>query len=86
MIFQIMTKTVIMTKCICKGNLQKIVEESEPILDTKWEDKTGNIWMFTGVMIASDDYYYGFWNKEFGYTFYSCVGTIEGFGFKQIEK
>ena len=81
-----MTKTVIMTNCICKGNLQKIAKESEPILDTKWTDNAGNIWVFTGVMIASDDYYYVMWNQEFGSTFLSCVGSIEGFGFKQIEK
>ena len=75
-----------MTRCICKGNLQKIVEESEPILDTKWEDKTGNIWIFTGVMIGSDDYYYVMWNEDMGSTFLSCVGSIKGWGFKQIEK
>ena len=71
-------------KCICKGNLQKIIERYEPLLDTYWKCSKGKIWKFYGIVIASDDYYYAMYSE--GQTdLLSCVGSIEGFGFKQIS-
>lgn len=69
----------------CK-NLDIIVKGSRHLLDKQFlEVKTGEKYTFVGVIVGSDDYYYGMESKEHGLMQLSCVGDIEGFGFELIE-
>lgn len=75
--------------CICQGNWREIVRESEPYFEKDYLDKKGRKYHFFGVVHGSDDYYYGMYSPKHGMALLSCVGSIEGHGFKlkkQIEK
>lgn len=71
-------------ECICRGNWRAIVKECQPLLDRQYRSPDGNEWIFFGVVLASDDYYYGMCrNGEM--RLLSCVGSIEGHGYAMKE-
>ena len=72
-------------ECICQGNWRKIIEESNPLIDRRYVDEKGNVWNFFGVVHGGDDFYYGMWREEH-MVLLSCVGSIEGHGFKLLDK
>jgi hypothetical protein len=73
-------------RCICEGNWRLIVGECRTLLDRKYrETRTGDEFLFFGVVHGSDDYYYGMWNRDRGMVLLSCVGSIEAQGFELIE-
>ncbi len=71
--------------CICHGNWRSIVKEVNPLIDRRYVDEKGNVWNFFGVVHGGDDFYYGMWRKGH-MTLLSCVGSIEGHGFKLLDK
>lgn len=71
--------------CICKGNWRAIVKESEPLIGKRFVNHQGVVFRFFGVVHGGDDYYYGMCSKEGGTHLLSCVGSIEGHGFKLLE-
>ena len=72
--------------CICLGNWRNIVKENSPFLGRKYSDSSGNEYTFFGIVHGPDDYYYGMWELTMGkVSLLSCVGSIEGFGYKLIE-
>jgi hypothetical protein len=68
--------------CICHGNWRAIVKESESLLGRDFTDHNGKTFRFFGVVHADDDYYYGMWHRDHGLSLLSCVGSIEGHGYK----
>ena len=70
--------------CICYGNWRAIVKDKEDLFDKRYLDENGEEYMFTGIVHASDDYYYLMMNR-YGARLLSCVGSIEGFGYTLIE-
>ncbi len=71
-----------MTECICKGNFRQIVSECESEMDKEFQDEKGITYTFYGVVWGSDDFYYGMYRKGES-RLLSCVGSIEGHGFKR---
>jgi hypothetical protein len=73
-----------MTDCICKGkgNWRAIVAEVEPLLDTKFIDDDGYIWVLYGLVHGKDDYYYGMRRLDGKTTLLSCVGNLQAHGFE----
>lgn len=72
-----------MTDCICKGNWRALVSEVEPLLDTKFIDVDGYIWLLYGLVHGKDDYYYGLRRLSDGkLTLLSCVGDLHSHGFE----
>jgi hypothetical protein len=70
-------------KCLCKGNWRNIINKSYPFFNKEYENRSGEICIFVGVLWAEDDFYYSMWNKRTNVTsLLSCVGSIEGFGYK----
>lgn len=75
-----------MTECICEGNWRDIVTEVQPLIDRLFEyERTGEEYVFYGVVWGSDDFYYGMSN-EGNSMLLSCVGSIEGHGFSLKEE
>lgn len=71
-------------ECICRGNWRQIIKEVEHLIDKQFaEERTGNIFTFVGVLHGSDDYYYAM-SRSGEFKLLSCVGSINGFGFKLI--
>jgi hypothetical protein len=71
--------------CICGGNWRNIVKEHEALFDRKYREvRTGNIYVFTGIVHSEDDYYY-LLQKPGECRRLSCVGSIEGFGFELVD-
>jgi len=69
--------------CICKGNWRLIVSQTEHLLGKTFRRDDGKEYWFFGVVHAEDDYYYGMWgNGEL--RLLSCVGSIEGHGYKLV--
>lgn len=74
-----------MSECICKGNWRAIIKESEPLFNKKFVDDKGDVFVFFGVVHADDDYYYGMYDRrKHTLRLLSCVGSIEGHGFKEF--
>lgn len=46
-------------ECICKGNLRNLVKKCEPLIDKQFNAPDGTVCTFFGIVIGSDDYYYG---------------------------
>lgn len=73
-------------RCICEGNWRFIVGEYQHLLDKKYrETRTGNEYVFFGLVHSSDDYYYGMWSQAHGMVLLTCVGSIDGQGFELIK-
>jgi len=71
--------------CVCKGNWRLLVDECQSLLDCKFQSGP-DTYTFFGLVHGSDDYYYGMWDdKKKRIRLLSCVGAIEGFGFKLID-
>ena len=73
-------------KCICEGNWRSILSKTRPLFGKIFVDKDNTQYLLNGVMDAEDDYYFVFYdigNKSTEY--YSCVGSIEDFGFRLKE-
>ena len=73
-------------KCICKGNWRLIIKKYEQLINRKYiEDRTGNEFIFFGLVHGGDDYYYGMWPiGSYKPQLLSCVGNIEAFGFTLV--
>lgn len=67
--------------CICKGNWRSIVKEVEHLIGKEFRNSAGNTYRFFGVVHGDDDYYYGMADKD-GCRLLSCVGSLEGHGYK----
>ena len=72
------------SECICKGNWRLLVGEERERFGKKFRDEKGGEWTFYGLVHADDDYYYGMYRKGEAQLL-SCVGSIEGYGFTQID-
>ena len=71
--------------CICKGTLSQTVAEYSARFDHYYKYR-GDIFLFAGITIASDDYYYAMVNINTGKTtLCSCVGNLEGDGGHEFE-
>lgn len=69
----------------CK-NLDIIMKKHECLIGKKYlETRTGKKYTFIGIVVGSDDYYYGMYDKKNGLQQLSCVGYIDDFGFELIE-
>jgi hypothetical protein len=69
-------------ECICKGNWRAIIAETEPLLDKKFRDREGKVFILYGVVHGSDDYFYGLLPVEEGKAvLLSCVCSIESYGY-----
>jgi len=76
-------------------NWNILVEEYEKHLDALYEcadtpfyeeEGAGEVYRFVGLIHGSDDFYYGMVNVKTGRLMMcSCVGSIEGHGFKKID-
>lgn len=70
-------------------NWDILVEEYEKHLDALYEwqrGADGEVYRFVGLIHGSDDFYYGMLNLRTGrLAMCSCVGSIEGHGFKKID-
>lgn len=67
------------------ANWRSIVKECMPMLDRQFNDRDGVPHTFFGVVHGEDDYYYGMWNRQTrSLVLLSCVGSIEGHGFKPV--
>lgn len=75
-----------MTKCVCEGNWRLIVSEYEDRIGSCYSDHTGQVWHFFGLVHGGDDYYYGMSKPGGGLMLLSCVGSIEGHGYKPLPK
>ena len=54
-----------MSGCICEGNWRYLIAKYEPYFDRKFIQKnTSNVFTLTGILWASDDFYYVL-NSEF---------------------
>ena len=70
-------------ECVCHGNWRAIVEEMEPLFDKEYVDENGALHRLSGVLWASDDFYYAMWNpatREM--KLLTCVGRLAEMGFK----
>ena len=65
-------------ECVCCGNWRAIIKENDSMLNKKYTDKSGVLFVFVGVLWAEDDFYYLMLcpsTKQ--YHFVSCVMTLE---------
>lgn len=73
--------------CICHGNWRLIVNRHRHLLGKKYkETRTGDEFVFFGLVLADDDYYYGMSSQENGMVLLTCVGSIEAQGFQPIQE
>lgn len=73
------------THSACK-NLDLLIKKTEHLIGKKYIDRNcGGKFTFVGIIVGSDDYYYGMYSKKNGLMQLSCVGDIESFGFELIE-
>ena len=72
---------------IKKDNLTLIRERYQDKFGKMYADNTGQIFMFIGIVIAEDDYYYGLMNLyDKKWTLSSCVGYLEESGYEEVVK
>lgn len=70
--------------CICKGNWRLIVNDYEDKIGNRYiETRTGKEYCFFGLVWGDDDFYYGMIRKG-QLVLSSCVGSLEGSGYKEI--
>jgi hypothetical protein len=75
-----------LSKCICKGNWRKIVQETEPLIGKTFLDNRGKPYVLFGIVHGGDDYYYGMCSiPDFTVELLSCVGSIKTAGFTLDE-
>lgn len=68
------------------NSAEKFFQENRHLVDTWFIEKsTGKTYMFVGVTVGEDDYYYTMYSKENGMQMLSCVGSIEGHGFHPVS-
>ena len=67
------------------GTWKKLVRKYEPLFNRTFFDKEGMRWSFFGLVLCSDDYYYGLYSDKEEYKLYSCVGNLEDMGFTLAE-
>lgn len=79
-------------ECICHGNWRSIVKEYTPKFGKHYKTNWGPRghddyeYVFFGIVHAEDDYYYGMYDvKTKEVNLLSCVGSIEGFGYIEVE-
>lgn len=76
--------------CVCEGNWRLILHEYRPFFGRHYigvEGKdSGKEFVFIGLMDGEDDYYYVMWSKADGFRLLTCVGSIEGNGYKITDK
>jgi hypothetical protein len=69
-------------ECICNGNWRAIVKEAEPLLEQSFINERGEYFRLFGIVHSQDDYYYGMYSMKHGLKLLSCVGSIEGHGYR----
>ena len=69
-------------------NLKIILDDCINDMDEIFKDDAGELYRFSGILIASDDYYYLMHplNKENKAKWLSCVGNLETHGFEKVVK
>lgn len=71
--------------CVCWGNWRNILKEVEPLIGKHFiEERTGLKWHFFGLVHGDDDYYFGMW-REGQMVLSSCVGSLEGNGYRLAD-
>lgn len=71
---------------VTSNNWKLIVEYSDPLLNRKFRATDGKKYYFLGPLWADDDFYYTLYSKKHGLKLLSCVGNIEGYGYKLISE
>jgi hypothetical protein len=75
--------------CVCHGNWRSIVKETQQWLGDEfeceggYEPHKGRGWYFYGIVYGDDDLYYGM-VRDGRHLLLSCVGSIDGHGFKRV--
>lgn len=80
-----------MSECICKGNLRAIVSKTNHLLGKEFKRLMydGGLvrYVFEGVMIGEDDYYYVMRNTRDNIRILlSCTGTLMQWGYVESEE
>lgn len=68
-----------------KDNWTLITAEERHRIGRKFKDTRGHEYAFFGLVDGYEDYYYGMYSAEHGLRLLSCVGSIEGFGWAEVE-
>jgi hypothetical protein len=72
-------------KCICEGNWHSIVTENEHLIDKKFIcEHTNKVYTFFGIVWGADDFYYGMYHETGRTQLLSCVGNLDGHGYKLV--
>lgn len=72
--------------CICGGNLRALVKEHEHLFDRVFKNEKNQFFTFFGIVIGSDDYYYGLVRHSKGtVVLSSCVLRLENAGYELVE-
>ena len=64
-------------------NWARLIERYEPLIGREYCNDKGEVFKFIGLIHARDDYYYGL-TQDGRLGMYSCVGSIEDFGFSKV--
>lgn len=66
--------------------LESILEEEQKNFEKLYNDDSGNVYRFIGVLIAENDYYYSMMPCDGSrkLRLLSCVGGIESYGFEKV--
>ena len=66
-------------------NLELIIKESRPYFDHYYIGENNHTFIFDGILVAEDDYYYSMRSaKNNTVRLLSCVGSIESYGFERV--
>lgn len=60
-----------------KDNWTLIVKEYRPKIGFRYKDNKGTEYLFFGLVLADDDYYYGLMDNEGKVRLSTCVGALE---------
>jgi len=80
-----------MSRSKCSDTWLRILNEYEPHFDKIFNDESGKIYNFVGIVHGSDDYYYVMSDSKGFTVLASCVGSLDQMGFtlaqhEEVEK
>lgn len=66
-------------------NLEKIIEAYRPYFDSYYIGENNHTFIFDGILVAEDDYYYSMRSmKDNTVRLLSCATSIEFYGFGKV--
>lgn len=67
------------------SNLEKIIEAYRPYFDSYYTAENNHTFIFDGILVAEDDYYYSMRSmKDNTVRLLSCATSIEFYGFEKV--